>query len=178
MSNLDDWFIEQTGLNAEADGLSRTAGRLFGALLLSAAPRSLDDLVAALGVSKAGVSTEARRLRERGVLERVAVPGDRRDYYRVVPHFFVRLVRARVARWEALRALAVQMRDAGPPRPAAVRARLAEIEAVHDVVVARVEAALREWQAADGDLAQPGEGAGRGVASTAPRPSRARRAAS
>jgi len=150
MSRLDEWFIEQAGLGAEADGLSRIAGRLFGALLLSAEPRSLDSLVAELAVSKASVSIEARRLLERGVVERVGVAGDRRDYYRVVPHFFTDLVRARVERWGALRALAVRMLAEGPRRDRVVRERLEEIETVHDFVVARVDAALREWQARGG----------------------------
>lgn len=153
MARLDDWFIEQTGIGAEADGFSRIGGRLFGALLLSAEPRSLDSLVAELGVSKASVSIEARRLLQRGVVERVGVAGDRRDYYQVIPHFFTDLVRARVARWGALRALAVRMLAAEPDRDVAVRERLAEIQAVHDFVVARVDEALREWQAASVDPA-------------------------
>ncbi|HET7457939.1 MAG TPA: hypothetical protein VFJ74_09805 [Gemmatimonadaceae bacterium] len=146
MTRLDDWFIEQMGLGAEADGLSRIAGRLFGALLLSAEPRSLDSLVTELGVSKASVSIEARRLLQRHIVERVGVAGDRRDYYQLVPNFFTDLVRARVARWGALRALAVRMRSGETKRDPVVRARLAEIEAVHDFVVARVDDALREWQ--------------------------------
>jgi DNA-binding transcriptional regulator GbsR (MarR family) len=155
VSRLEDWFVEQMGQGAEADGFSRSAGRLFGALLLSAEPRSLDSLVHELGVSKAIISIEARRLRERGVIERVGVAGDRRDYYQIVPHFFTRLVRARVARWATLHALAVQMREANPNRPLVVRDRLEEIEAMHDFVVARVEKALREWQARGAPDAQP-----------------------
>jgi hypothetical protein len=147
MTRRDDWFIEQMGLGAESDGLSRIAGRLFGALLLSAEPRSLDSLVTELGVSKASVSIEARRLLQRRIVERVGVAGDRRDYYRLVPNFFTDLVRARVERWGALRALAVRMLTDDPKRDPVVRARLAEIEAVHDFVVARVDEALREWQA-------------------------------
>lgn len=146
MTRLDEWFIEQTGLGAEADGLSRIAGRVFGALLLSPAPRSLDSLVAELGVSKSSISIEARRLLERRVIERVGVAGDRRDYYQVVPHFFTGLLRARVERWGALRALAERLLAENPRRDPAVRERLAEIEAVHDLVVRRVDEALREWQ--------------------------------
>jgi DNA-binding transcriptional regulator GbsR (MarR family) len=151
MTRLDEWFIEQAGLGAEADGLSRIAGRLFGALLLSAEPRSLDALVAELGVSKSSISIEARRLVERGVVERVGVAGDRRDYYQLVPHFFTDLVRARVERWGALRELAVRMLTDDPKRHRVVRERLGEIEAVHDFVVARVDEALREWQARRSD---------------------------
>src|SRR5947209_18891567 len=52
-----DTFIERIGLTAESDGLSRIAGRLFGALLLDSEPRSLDELADQLGVSKASMTT-------------------------------------------------------------------------------------------------------------------------
>src|SRR5689334_15224571 len=103
-------FVERMGLNTEADGLSRIAGRLFGALLLAEEPRSLDDLAESLGVSKASASVEARRLLERGVVERVGRPGDRRDYYQLAPDFFERVIRRRVARWSSLHALVSEMR--------------------------------------------------------------------
>jgi DNA-binding transcriptional regulator GbsR (MarR family) len=155
VTRLDEWFIEQTGLSAEADGLSRIAGRLFGALLLSPEPRSLDSLVAEIRVSKASVSIEARRLLERSVIERVGVAGDRRDYYQIVPHFFTTVVRARVERWGALRALAERLSSEDPKRDPVVLERLAEIEAVHDFVVRRVDEALREWQAGATRSASP-----------------------
>jgi DNA-binding transcriptional regulator GbsR (MarR family) len=138
-------FVEQMGLAAEADGFTRIAGRLFGALLLSDGPRSLDELADALGVSKASVSTDARRLLERGVVERVGRPGDRRDYYQLAPDFFGRLIRHRVARWTALHRHVVEMRRAAPEQPRTVRDRFDYIDAVHEFVLARVEEALRQW---------------------------------
>jgi DNA-binding transcriptional regulator GbsR (MarR family) len=146
VADIDKWFIEQAGVGAEADGFSRIAGRLFAALLLSAEPRSLDSLVAELGVSKASISIEARRLVERAVARRVGVPGDRRDYYQLVPHFFSGLVRARVERWGAMRELAAQLLSSDPTLAPVVRDRLAEMEAVHDLIVIRVEEALHELE--------------------------------
>jgi predicted transcriptional regulator len=161
-----DWFVEQMGLTAEADGLSRIAGRLFGALLLSDAPRSLDELTEQLGASKASVSTEARRLLERGVVERAAKPSDRRDYYQLAPDFFDRLIRRRVERWEALHRLVVRMQAEQPDQAPAVRERFAYIDGVHAFVLSRVDDALREWRLrgarqARGERAVGGRGAGR-----------------
>ena len=93
------------GLTSESDGLSRIAGRLFGALLLADQPCSLDALAEQLDVSKASVSTEARRLVERGVAERIGKTGDRRDYYALTPDFFAQIVRFRLNRWSALHRL-------------------------------------------------------------------------
>jgi DNA-binding MarR family transcriptional regulator len=142
----EEWFIERVGVAAEADGLSRIAGRLFGALMLSEEPRSLDELAEALQVSKASVSVEARRLLERGVFERVSRPGDRRDYYELAPDFFARLIRHRVSRWAELHALAGEVRSGGG-LSAGVKRRLAYVDDVHSFVLARVEDALREWSA-------------------------------
>ena len=138
-------LIERMGLAAEADGLPRIAGRLFGALLLSDEPRSLDELAEALGVSKGSVSTDARRLLERGVVERVARPGDRRDYYQLAPDFFGQIIRHRDARWEAFSTIVAEMAAAAPAPSAELRARFAYVQAVHDFIVARVEDALRAW---------------------------------
>jgi len=140
-----DSFIERMGLAAESDGLSRIAGRLFGALLLESEPRSLDDLADQLGVSKASVSTEARRLLDRGVAERVGKPGDRRDYYVLSPDFFAQIVRFRLNRWSTLHQLVRELPASAPDLPRVVRDRFAYIDDVHAFVLSRVESALAEW---------------------------------
>ena len=142
-----DAFIERMGLSAETDGLSRIAGRLVGALILESEPRSLDDFADQLGVSKASISTEARRLLERGVAERVGKPGDRRDYYILAPDFFVQTIRFRLSRWERLHVLAREMQTELADAPRLVRDRFAYVEDVTTFVLARVEDALREWSA-------------------------------
>lgn len=179
MTGANEWFIERMGLAAETDGLSRIAGRLFGALLLSEEPRSLDDLAESLGVSKASASVDARRLLDRGVAERVGKPGDRRDYYQLAPDFFARIIRHRVARWAALHRLAAEMRERAPHQSPTIRDRFAYIADVHAFVLARVDEALREWEEMEQrDAAAPAARGAHGPArSTAPRPSSASRPA-
>lgn len=138
-------FIERMGLITESDGLSRIAGRLFGALLLADEPRSLDALAEQLDVSKASVSTEARRLVERGVAERIGKTGDRRDYYALTPDFFAQIVRFRLNRWSGLHRLIRDMEAQSAGEPRVVRDRFAYIDDVHGFVLSRVEDALAEW---------------------------------
>lgn len=139
-------FIDRMGHAAESDGLSPIAGRLFGTLLLSDEPRSLDELAERLGVSKASVSTDARRLLERGVVERVSRPGDRRDYYELAPDFFAQVVRSRVSRWRRLHDLARDMRDSSPDLAPVVHERMESIDAIHSFVIERIDQALVEWE--------------------------------
>jgi DNA-binding transcriptional regulator GbsR (MarR family) len=82
----DIHFIEDIGLYFEQVGLPRMAGRILGALLISDPPaQSITDLVERLHASKSSISIMARLLVERGLIERVASPMPRRDYYRFKP---------------------------------------------------------------------------------------------
>jgi DNA-binding transcriptional regulator GbsR (MarR family) len=138
-------FVDRMAHAAESDGLSPIAGRLFGVFLLSENPLSLDDLAQSLGVSKASVSTEARRLLDRGIVERVSSRSDRRDYYELAPDFFAQVIRSRVARWRKLHDL-VNRVNAAPGLSPVVRDRLASIDEIHSFVVERITLALTEWE--------------------------------
>jgi DNA-binding transcriptional regulator GbsR (MarR family) len=63
-------------------------GQLYAALLLSPDPLSLDDLMAQLGISKAGVSTNMRTLEHMGIVREAWVKDDRRKYYRAESDFW------------------------------------------------------------------------------------------
>jgi DNA-binding transcriptional regulator GbsR (MarR family) len=146
MDRAQQVFVDKMGQAAEMDGMSPIAGRLFAVLLLSEKPRSLDELAEALGVSKASVSTDARRLLERGTVERVSHPGDRRDYYELAPDFFAKVIRTRVARWRRIQQLVGTVRETPGDLPPAVRERFASIDEIHSFVVDRVDAALTAWE--------------------------------
>ena len=140
------WFTETMGLTVEADGFTRIGGRLFGHLLLAREPLSLDGIAEQLVVSKASVSTEARRLLEKGVLERTAKAGDRRDYYQIAPDFFEQLMRYRVERWQKLSALSAELRAHNPKLPAAVRKRLVYMDDVYAFMTDSLDDALAQWR--------------------------------
>ena len=79
-------FIEDIGLFFEQMGLPRMAGRILGVLLISDPPaQSITDLAQKLKASKSSISIMARLLVEHGLVERVASPVPRRDYYRFKP---------------------------------------------------------------------------------------------
>jgi DNA-binding transcriptional regulator GbsR (MarR family) len=137
------------GHSAESDGMSPIAGRLFATLVLSDTPLSLDELAEAIGVSKASVSTDARRLFEKGIVERVTKPGDRRDYYELSPDFFAATIRNRVDKWRRFQQLANQVRAEGSKLSATVRGRLDSIDEIHAFVVDRIEDALNNWERTD-----------------------------
>jgi DNA-binding transcriptional regulator GbsR (MarR family) len=64
-------------------------GQLYGVLLMSSAPLSLDDMMDRLGISKANVSMNMRTLEHMGMVRQVWVRGrnDRRKYYEAETDF-------------------------------------------------------------------------------------------
>jgi DNA-binding transcriptional regulator GbsR (MarR family) len=146
MDTATTHFTDRMGLLFEAEGQPRTAGRIFGYLLLSDDPRSLDQLAGALSVSKASVSTNARRLAETGVLERVCRPADRHDYYRVATDLFCRSMAERLKRWQRLTEAVGEARRTLPIRSGRVRARLRGYETAYAYMVDAISDALDRWE--------------------------------
>ncbi|HET6777337.1 MAG TPA: MarR family transcriptional regulator [Gemmatimonadales bacterium] len=140
-------FIERMGLAFEADGLPRIAGRIFGLLLLSEDCRSLDELAAQLKVSKGSVSTNARLLEQRGILERNSRPSDRRDYYRVPPDLFSHTLAQRLERWQRFHEAIGEARIAVPIRNRKVLRRLEEYDSAYTFVTQAIRDALARWRA-------------------------------
>jgi DNA-binding transcriptional regulator GbsR (MarR family) len=140
-------FIERMGLTLESEGLPRIAGRIFGLLLVSENARSLDDLAAELRVSKGSVSTNARLLEQRGLLERVCRPADRRDYYSVPPDLLVHTMTQRLARWKRFHEVIGAARATLPIRSPEVRHRLEAYERDYAFVSRLIGEALSRWEA-------------------------------
>lgn len=80
---VQDSMLDGLGQLAAYFGFSKVMGQLYGALLLSADPLSLDDLVELLDISKASVSMNLRTLEHMGMVRQVWVRGSggRRKFY-------------------------------------------------------------------------------------------------
>lgn len=76
-----DSVIEGLGQLTDFFGLNRVMGRLYGALLMSPEPLSLDELEETIDISKASVSMNMRALERWNMVREVWVKGDRRKFY-------------------------------------------------------------------------------------------------
>ena len=63
--------------------MARIAGRIFGLLIWEGGAIAFGELAETLQVSRGSVSTSARLLEERGLIKRVAKPGERGDYFQL-----------------------------------------------------------------------------------------------
>ena len=78
---VNDSMLEGLGQLADYFGYNKVMGQLYGALLLSPGPLSLDDLVDHLGKSKASISMNIRTLENMGIVREVWVRETRKKYY-------------------------------------------------------------------------------------------------
>ena len=141
LSGPTEQYVERMGLLWEAEGLPRIAGRMLGLLALQAEPTTLDDIAGALGVSKASVSNDARRLERLSLVERASRPGDRRDYYRIAPDMPARVVAQKLDDLERLQAAMAAACDL-PGTPDVVRTRLGAFSAFHCRVIEHLRGLL------------------------------------
>lgn len=78
---VNDSTVAGLGRLARFFGFSEVMGRLYGTLLLSPDPLSLDDLASGLEISKGSVSMNMRALERWGMAKEVWMRGERKKYY-------------------------------------------------------------------------------------------------
>jgi DNA-binding transcriptional regulator GbsR (MarR family) len=140
-------FIEDIGLFFEQMGMPRTAGRILGVLLIADPPaQSITDIAETLMASKSSVSTMARLLAENGLIERVASPVPRRDYYRFKPGGWILYIR----RWLGLMSELHGITERGlrllEEKPPEMRERLQEAHDLFSLVEERFPAIIESLE--------------------------------
>ena len=124
-------FIEDIGLFFEQLGMPRMAGRILGVLLICDPPaQSIGEITETLKASKSSVSIMARLLVENGLVERVASPVPRRDYYQFKPGGWMIYMRQWLALMSELHSITERGLDLIQDQPAELKERLQE---AHDM---------------------------------------------
>lgn len=78
-------FIESWGSLGILWGINRSMARIHAFLLTSEDPRDLDAITESLRISRGNASMCLKELRNWGIIQRVHLAGDRRDYYVAEP---------------------------------------------------------------------------------------------
>lgn len=86
MNDAEIRFIELMGVVFQGNGSPRISGRIFGLLILKGTSLSLQYISTELKISKASASTNARLLSNQGMIRLATQPGERQDYYELVPN--------------------------------------------------------------------------------------------
>ena len=148
MNNMHE-YVESFGLYWEQAGLPRMAGRILSWLLICDPPhQTMHELTEALQASKSSISTGTRMLIQMGIIERLSMPGQRRDHYRVVPDSWSHIMEEKAKKqFTELRRLAergIALLDAASP---ARRQRLEEMRDYYVFMEREFPLILDHWRA-------------------------------
>ncbi|HEY9618253.1 MAG TPA: MarR family transcriptional regulator [Microcoleaceae cyanobacterium] len=140
-------FVEEVGLLFEMVGLPRMAGRVFGWLLISNPPhQSPGELATVLQASKGSISTMTRLLVQIGLIERISLPGQRRDYFRIKLNAWSELTKQRMAQITAFRQLAERGLELLHEDDPNLRRRLEEMRDMHAFCERELPLMLDRWE--------------------------------
>jgi DNA-binding transcriptional regulator GbsR (MarR family) len=140
-------LIEEFGLVFETHGMPRMAGRILGRLLMCSPPhQSMTHLAGALQASKASISTTTAMLAQMGFVERLALPGDRQDYFRVRPTSTVMHVRDMTRRLQAQLALVERGMAVADDQSPEGLARLMQARDFFRFMATELPALLERWE--------------------------------
>jgi DNA-binding transcriptional regulator GbsR (MarR family) len=76
-----DIFIEGWGRLGPSWGISKMMAEIYALLYVSRSPLTLEDMSSKLATSRSNVSMNVRGLADLGVVHKVIVRGERKDYY-------------------------------------------------------------------------------------------------
>jgi DNA-binding transcriptional regulator GbsR (MarR family) len=139
-------FVEDVGLFFEQLGYPRMAGRILGWLLICDPPQqSSEELAQALQASKGSLSTMTRLLIQIGLVERVALPGERRDYFRLKPGAWRRLITVQMQVMTGLHQVVERGLALVDHRDPAHQQRLREAHDLYAFLERELPALLRRW---------------------------------
>jgi len=138
-------FVEDVARLLTPWGVPPVAARLYGRLLLSSRPMSLDQITEELGISKSSASVAARLLESYRLAHRHSEPGTKRALYAVADDY-----EAMIAQQNRLLDSLSDELTAGAEIAAskAVSARLEEMADFYRVMRGAMEDAMSRWKRA------------------------------
>lgn len=124
-------FVESWGSMGMLWGINRSMARIHALLIATEEPLTLDDICQELQISRGNASMSLKELRSWRVIQRVHVPGDRRDFYvteRDVWSMFFRIADERKRReFDPAISAVKQALDSAGSSDSKVRARLEQM---------------------------------------------------
>ena len=121
------WAERVATFFAEHYGLPPITGRILGWMMICDPPeQSAGEIAAAIGASRASLTTNMRFLTASGLVRRLTRPGGRTSYYRMDDDMWDAVVRRRIASMLSFSRITLDgMTLVGPDSPRAARLRAA-----------------------------------------------------
>jgi DNA-binding transcriptional regulator GbsR (MarR family) len=140
-------FVEEIGVMFEQSGMPRMSGRILGWLLICDPPhQTSDQLAEGLQASKGSISTMTRLLIQVGLVEKIGLPGQRRDYFRIKPGAWSQIMRTSMGQITLFRQLAERGLDLLPDQQSDRRLRLEEMRDLYAFFEREFPVLLEHWE--------------------------------
>lgn len=142
-------MVEQMGVQAEKDGFSPAAARIFSLLLIAEPPHlTFEQLQQTLQLSKSSVSNALTHLQGRSLIDYFTRSGDRKRYFRIHQtawyEFMKTIIRTQKPFLVQVITEALAFRATQPTETTHV---LQEAKAFTDYMFSEMNAALSRWEA-------------------------------
>ncbi|MEX1020813.1 MAG: hypothetical protein WDZ49_14215 [Litorilinea sp.] len=153
MQKAEETYIEESALFLESIGVPRMAGRILAWLLICEPPeQTMPDLTRHLQASKSSISTMTRMLVQFGMVERVSLTGERKDFYRISPEFWSRSLETAQRKFDGFLRMSqagLALIECGAENPAELDnrgQRLQEMYEVYNFLAASFPQLVDEWR--------------------------------
>jgi DNA-binding transcriptional regulator GbsR (MarR family) len=142
-------FIESWGSMGVLWGINRSMARIHALFLVSDEPLDLDSISKRLAISRGNASMCLKELRNLGVIQRVHLSGERRDYYTVEDDAWTMFYRIVVARKKreydpALAALRHLLAEGDTEKSDRIHRRLTNMEEIFTTIDSIMDRFLRD----------------------------------
>ena len=77
-----DELIQAWGTLGQSWGLNKTMAQIHALLMLSTKPLTTEDIMTELSISRGNANMNIRALLEWGIVDRVLIPGERKEYFK------------------------------------------------------------------------------------------------
>jgi len=81
LSDAKQQFIHSWGVLGTQWGINRTMAQVHSLLLVASKPLSTDDIMEDLSISRGNANMNIRELMDWNLIDKVIVPGDRKEYF-------------------------------------------------------------------------------------------------
>lgn len=143
-------------LSFESEGFSPLVGKIFAQLLFASSPMSLQEIAENLGVTKAAISVQARTLEKHMMCHKLPTSSNRKDYYYISDDFSMTTVQMMIMKIGDIQKMIESTLDAfsnlsdleesDKPSHYASKRRFLEMQALHEILLARLDGLEEEWK--------------------------------
>jgi len=139
-------FIEDLGVESDFFGVPRMGGRILGWLSISEPPgQTVDQIAEAVGGSISSISTMTRLLLQRGMIEKVGVPQDRKIYYRVKKYWWANILKDRIEQTQHIQGIVTRALDTFGNQPEEIKQSLEQMGSYYECLARELPILWQQW---------------------------------